>query len=147
MNNQVEPIVRPIIQWATSRRTILAVALVGSWARGTAHAESDVDLMFLVEQPLLFRTNTDWLSDISWGDHQIESWEDKDYGAVWSRHVCLDSSDVGCAEIEFSFGRLGWASITPLDLGTQRVVSDGCRILYDPEGILVRLARFVSEQG
>ncbi len=144
---QVEQIVQPIIQWAIGQRTILAAALVGSWARGTAHNESDIDLMFLAEEPLLFRTSSDWLSAISWGDRRIKSWEDKDYGAVWSRHVCLNSDDVGCAKVEFSFGRLVWASIAPLDPGTRQVMSDGYRILYDPEGILAQLVRFVSEQS
>ncbi len=121
---------------------MLAAALVSLWAHETARADLDVDLMFLAEQPLLFRRSADWLNDISWGDRRIESWEDKDYGAVWSRHVYLNGDS--CAESEFSLGRSAWASIAPLDLGTQRVVSDGCRILYDPEGILIQLIRFVS---
>ena len=76
------------------RRDILALALVGSWARGEARTNSDIDLMFLTEQPLLFRKNAAWLKEIDWDDRQIERWEDKDYGAVWSRHVYLHSKGV-----------------------------------------------------
>ena len=125
----------------------IAAALVGSHACGTARAESDIDLMFLTKQPLLFRASTDWLREIDWGDRQIESWQDKEYGAVWSRHLHLDTGGVGCAEVELSFGQPDWAAIAPLDSGTQRVVRDGCRILYDPEERLTQLVQFVSNQS
>lgn len=64
MEEHIDRLIQQIVQWAASHKAIKAVALVGSWARGTAHAESDVDLMFLVEQPLPFRTSTDWLNEI-----------------------------------------------------------------------------------
>lgn len=145
MRQQVDHIIQLIVQWAIEQQAISAAALVGSWARGTAHAKSDVDLMFLSKQPLLFRKNTDWVNEIKWGKHWVRSWKDKDYGAVWSRHVQLDSQPLNCVEIEFSFGHKTWASIDPIDPGTKEVVSDGCQILYDPEGSLSELVRSVSE--
>lgn len=147
MRKQVEQIVQQATQWAIGHQLILAMALVGSQARGTARAESDIDLMLLSKQPLFFRTSTDWLYEIDWGDRRIESWRDKDYGAVWSRHIYLDAGNTGCTEVEFSFGQPAWASIAPTDPGTQRVVRDGCHILYDPEERLTQLVRFVSEQS
>jgi len=145
MSQQVDHIIQLIVQWAIEQEAISAAALVGSWARSTAHAESDVDLMFLSKQPLLFRKNTDWVNDIKWGKHWVKSWKDKDYGAVWSRHVQLDSQLLNCVEIEFSFGHKTWASITSIDPGTKKVVNDGCRILYDPEEILTVLVKSVAE--
>ena len=147
MQKQVEQLVQLMTQWASGHQFILAAALVGSQARGTAHAKSDIDLMFLTKQPLLFRTSTDWLREINWGDHQIESWQDKEYGAVWSRHLYLYADNIGRAEIELSFGQPDWAAIISLDPGTQRVVREGCRVLYDPEERLTKLVRFVSDQG
>ena len=147
MQEQVEQLVQRMTRWASGHRFILAAALVGSQARGTAHAKSDVDLMFLTEQSLLFRTSTDWLREINWGDRQIESWQDKEYGVVWSRHLYLHAGDAGHVEIELSFGQPDWAAIAPLDLGTHRVVSEGCRVLYDLEERLTKLVRFVLEQG
>ena len=146
LRGQVELTIQRITQWAVSHPLILAVALVGSQARGTAHAQSDIDLMFLTEQPLLFRMSTDWLHEIDWGGCQVETWEDKDYGAVWSRHVSLSSSNVCYSAVELSFGRTSWASTAPLDSGTQQVVRDSCCILYDPEEKLAHLMRFVSGQ-
>lgn len=147
MQEQVGKIVKRIARWAIDYPLILAAALVGSQARGTAHAQSDIDLMLLTEQPLLFKTSIDWLNEIDWGDRRIESWKDKDYGAVWSRHVHLNTSDAGYTEVELSFGQMNWASIDPLDPGTRRVVRDGCYVLYDSEEKLTRLLRFVSEQS
>lgn len=130
MEQQVESTVQRITQWAVSHPLILAAALVGSQAHGTAHAQSDIDLIFLTERPLLFRTSTDWLHEIDWGGCRIESWEDKDYGAVWSRHVRLSSS-ICCTAVELSFGQMSWASIDPLDPGTRQVVCDGCCVFHD----------------
>lgn len=143
---QVEQIVQQVAQWAGFNRLILAAALVGSQARGTAHDESDIDLMLLTRQPLLFRRSTNWLSEIHWGHRRIESWKDKDYGAVWSRHVHLND-EIGHTEVELSFGHTDWASTNPLDSGTQRVIRDGCHILYDPEERLTQLVLVVSQRS
>lgn len=97
--------------------------------------------MFLSKQPLLFRKNTDWLNNIQWGEHWVKSWKDKDYGAVCSRHAQLDSQlFLNCIEVEFSFSHKTWASIAPIDADTKKVIGDGCRILHDPEEILLPLA-------
>ena len=147
MRKQVKQIVHQATKWAVGHDCILAMALVGSQARGRAHAESDIDLMLLCERPLFFRTSTEWLSEIDWGDRRIANWADKDYGAVWSRHVYLDARHAGCVEVEFSFSQPDWACTTPLDPGTQRVVGDGCRILYDPDERLAQLVRVVSDKA
>jgi predicted nucleotidyltransferase len=45
---QAERILQIIVDWAKKQPTIQAVAVVGSHARGTARAESDIDLVLLV---------------------------------------------------------------------------------------------------
>jgi uncharacterized protein len=126
-----------VTRWATVRSDITAVALVGSWARGTARIDSDIDLMLLTHSPLLFRQSEHWADEIKWSiiDAKIDRWEDKDYGLVWSRHIYLDDE----TKIEFSFGLSSWASVDPIDIGTFRVVNDGCQVLYDPEYMLSKL--------
>lgn len=37
------------VRWAQNREDVLGILLVGSWARGTARADSDLDLMVLVD--------------------------------------------------------------------------------------------------
>ena len=66
---------------------------------------------------------------------------------MWSRHLYLGADDVGCTKVELSFGQPNWADIAPLDTGAQRVVRDGCRVLYDPKERLSQLVRFVSNQS
>jgi uncharacterized protein len=134
---RVNLILEEVTQWASNRTDILAAALVGSWARGTARVDSDIDLMFLATNPASFRQDEKWVNEIQWAvvEAEINDWKDQDYGVIWSRHINLDSA----IEIEFGFGFPSWASINPVDSGTFRVVSDGCRILYDPANLLGQL--------
>jgi hypothetical protein len=93
--------------------------------------------MFLAVNPALFRQDEKWVNEIQWAvvEARISNWKDEDYGVIWSRHVYLDNE----TEIEFGFGFPSWASVSPVDEGTFRVMSDGCRILYDPENLLSKL--------
>lgn len=132
--DRVESILAEIARWATTRNNIAAVALVGSWVRGTAHADSDIDLVLLTPDPLWFRQNDRWLYEMDWRSigSTLATWRDADYGIVWSRHLQLADG----TEIEFGFGPLAWASVDPIDPGTFQVMSGGCRMLYDPQGLL-----------
>jgi uncharacterized protein len=99
---KVKLILEEIAQWASQRTDITALALVGSWARGTARVGSDIDLMFLTASPSSFRRDETWINQIQWAvvDAEVDGWKDKDYGVIWSRHVYLDDE----TEIEFGFG-------------------------------------------
>ena len=143
--DRVEAILAEVVRWATERSDMSAVALVGSWARGTARADSDIDLVLLTPDPLWFRQNDGWLNEMDWRSigSTISTWRDADYGIVWSRHLRL----VDGIEIEFGFGPLLWASVDPIDPGTARVISDGCRVLYDPKSLLQGLVAQIGGGG
>ena len=84
---QAERILQIILDWAKKQPTIQAVAVVGSHARGTARAESDIDLVLLVTNPRAFRADVAWLDAIDWnaiGSRPIK-WRDVDYGELWWR--------------------------------------------------------------
>jgi uncharacterized protein len=136
-SEKINLILEEVTQWASRRTDIAAAALVGSWARGAARVDSDIDLMFLAANPASFRQYENWINEIQWTvvDAEIDKWEDKDYGVAWSRHIHLNNE----IQVEFGFGFPSWASTNPVDAGTFRVVSDGCRILYDPENLLSKL--------
>jgi hypothetical protein len=51
-----ERIIEVARQWARAQKNILAVALVGSYARKTARPASDIDLVMLTYEPTSFRT-------------------------------------------------------------------------------------------
>jgi uncharacterized protein len=130
---RTEAIIAAILAWAVAQNTIRAIALVGSRARGTATPDSDIDLILLVVDPESFRVDQSW-SDAINGLRQTTS-RDAQYGDLWSRHVRLDDG----IEVEFGFASLSWASRSPLNTGAKQVISNGCRVLYDPDALLATL--------
>jgi predicted nucleotidyltransferase len=104
---------------------IVAVFLVGSYARGAAGPDSDVDLVILSGQP------GEWLRDTSWAARfgVVERTRAEDWGAVRSLRVWY----AGALEVEFGFAAPAWLNL-PLDPGTRAVLEAGYLLLYDPSG-------------
>lgn len=124
-----------------AKQEIRGLALVGSHARNAARPNSDIDLVFLADDPNSFR-DAAWLNAIQWaraGRHPTK-WSDEEYGVVWCRRVWFEPQ----GEVEFAFAPLSWADVSPVDKGTRRVMSDGCRILYDPDKLWKRLTLAVA---
>jgi uncharacterized protein len=142
---KIELILQVILSWATAQPKIRAVALVGSRARGGARPDSDIDLMLLTTDPAAFRADTTWVGQIDWDaiDTRPRKWQDEEYGAAWSRRVWLTDR---CVQVELAFAFLSWANADPPDAGTQRVISDECRILYDPDALLARLCKAIGQE-
>ncbi len=140
----INEILETVANWAKIRSEIFALALVGSHARGEATADSDIDIMAIAFNPQFFRQNHDWMHEINWEsiNYKILTFNDAQYGAVWSRHIYLDDLSNNLTsklKVEISFGLPSWASVNPIDSGTFNVVSRGCKILYDSQGILTNL--------
>jgi hypothetical protein len=128
----VERVLCEILTWVEREHAVRGLALAGSYARGAACKDSDIDVVVLVEDPESF-LNERWLDEIDWrrvGASPVETRFVR-YGLVWSNHVQLEDG----LEVEFGFAPLSWAA-RPLDIGTRQVISGGCRILYDPDGLL-----------
>lgn len=143
-NYLINAVLEKFAKWTETRSEILALALVGSYARGEPTPNSDIDLMAITSFPDFFRQNHDWMQEINWEstDCKILRWNDAQYGAVWSRHIYLSSLNYELnnkLKVEISFGLPTWASVNPIDSGTFNVVSQGCKILYDSQGILTNL--------
>jgi uncharacterized protein len=141
VTDRISTLLAVITEWAKAQNEIRGLALVGSYARDAAGAGSDIDLIVLTEDPRSFRDPA-WLGAIDWSTANARpaKWSDEEYGAVWSRRVWLSPE----GEVELSFAYTSWANTSPVDSGTARVVQDGCRILYDPDGLLERLVRAVT---
>ncbi len=120
-----------ILDWASHNVDILAVALVGSHARGAARADSDIDLVLPVGDPEKYLADEVWPGQFGTVlRRQIE-----DYGRVTSLRVWYDDG----REVEYGFAKPEWAA-PPLDKGTRRVIRDGMRILFERARILSRAA-------
>lgn len=130
-----------VVDWAKTRDDIRGVVLVGSHARGEARSNSDIDLVLLADHPEGFRS-ANWPTIIDWSRAgvQVRNCVDEEYGAVWCRRIWLEPE----GELEVGFAPLSWADVSPVDEGTKRVVRDGCRILYDPDGVLQRLTLAIA---
>ena len=117
-----------VVSWARARPDVRGVALVGSWARGDAGPDSDLDVVLLTTSPEAYMDSTPW--------PDAELVETRDWGGLTERRLRLPSG----LELELDIAPLAWASTDPLDEGTRRVVRDGMRILHDPDRLLEKLA-------
>jgi predicted nucleotidyltransferase len=118
-------------RWASARPDILAVALVGSYARGAATDSSDVDLVLLTEEPESYFVDTAWVG--VFGDIRCQQAED--WGKVTSLRVWYRDG----LEVEFGITRPDWAT-PPLDDGTREVVEAGLVVLHDVQGCLSHIS-------
>ncbi|KQZ85566.1 nucleotidyltransferase [Microbacterium sp. Root166] len=119
-------VIEDIAIWAAGRDDVVAVAVVGSYARGAERMGSDVDIIVLADRsdPL---TDVGWFRQLRPRARLIRS---KEWGPVKERRMRLPSG----LQVELGFAASDWAAV-PLDPGTRRVLSDGHRIVYDT-GIL-----------
>jgi predicted nucleotidyltransferase len=125
----IEPFLREIAQWASAREDILAVALVGSRARGEAREDSDVDLILLAEDPKQYLADGGWTAQFG----AVRRRRTEPYGRITSVRVWYDDG----REVEYGIGAAEWAE-DPLDQGARRVIRDGMRILFERGKMLSR---------
>ncbi len=125
-----------VVAWARDSDDVLAVALVGSQARGAARADSDVDLVILLGDRQRYLEDAGWTGQFG----TALSLAREDSGAVQSLRVRYADG----LEVEFGLASGEWAATEPVDEGTRRVAADGLRILFDPHGRLARLMAAIA---
>ena len=125
-----------LTQWAKNTG-ISSLALIGSYARHEARANSDIDLILLTPERQVYINQRNWIEYFG----QVKSYEIEDWGQVISIRVYYQDGP----EAEFGFASPEWAEI-PLDSGTKEVISGGIRILLDEEGILGRAFREATRE-
>ena len=103
---------------------IEAVALTGSYARGLATENSDVDLMILTTSANRYLVNKEWLSIFG----EIERSQSETWGVVDTVRAFYRTG----LEIEYNFAAPSWADV-PVDAGTSQVVTGGMQVLFDRE--------------
>lgn len=126
-------------EWSGSRSDILGAALVGSRARGTARADSDLDIVMVAKDPSVWLENDAWLK--SFGPY--DAIRDKHYGLVHSRHVRYQRGE----EVEFSITTDRWLWTQPVDDGSREVLSKGYRILDDKAGLFALFIDALRKAG
>src|SRR5271163_579624 len=106
-----------VAEWVARQPDLLGLALAGSWARGNARPESDLDVVILTTDQDRYRRDAAWLDALGLEDagYRIVSRTPARYGVVWSWHLDLAPD----AKLELAFAGPGWAAINPVDAGTR----------------------------
>ena len=123
----VESISMKVARWAAAQPDVLALALVGSYAKGYATEDSDIDLVLISRNPGRFLEDGDWITQFG----KIEKCQLEYYGLVTSLRIWFAEG----YEIEFGVTGERWVA-DPLDSGTSKVIQDGMRILFERDNIL-----------
>lgn len=127
-----ESMIEDVARWAAGRDDVLGLALAGSYARGTARADSDIDFTVVCSNPARYLKNTDWVSTFG----EVTALSLEDWGKVQSVRVVYRNAP----EVEFGIAGIDWTT-TPPDEGTAEVLRAGCLILLDREGLIERVLR------
>lgn len=127
--DKVAPFLVEFTRWASAQTDILALALVGSYARNAATETSDVDLVIIADDPRQYLENTDWVRRFG----IVERQQVEDYGLLTSLRVWYREG----LEIEYGLTDERWAAL-PLDEGTRQVMAGGIRILFERGDMLSR---------
>lgn len=114
---------------------IAAIALFGSHANGTARPDSDIDVLILTPNIQIHFEDDHYASCFGsfryarrekWGSFEtLRSFYREEHG-----------------QIEFNFALPDWANL-PANDEARRIIKDGMKILYDPQGILEKLQNAV----
>ncbi len=126
------------VAWASAQADVHGIALVGSYARGAAREDSDIDLILLTDQPRKYLEDLKWIERFgALEKHQVE-----DYGKLTSVRVWYQNGP----EVEYGITTPDWAAV-PLDAGTRRVITDGMRVLFEQETLLSGHANIARSGG
>jgi len=138
LDHKLQKIIPAILEWTTLREEITGVALTGSYARGEAREDSDIDLLVFVKDPETFG-QTRWIKNINWSKINLEFRSSND-GYYRSNRFTQIFFTNGL-EIEFIFPDREWLSDAPLKPDNVHILKKGFVILYDREQKLKQLQR------
>lgn len=124
-----------LCEWGSRNHNILAIGLVGSYARREEGPTSDVDLISIAYHPSRLLDDVAWVGRFG----RLTSKTVEDFGLVQSLR-CI--SDTGI-ELELGITSQRWCA-PPIDRGTSSVINDGIDVIFDPTGRLENAIEWVS---
>jgi predicted nucleotidyltransferase len=120
------------IGFAASDPDVIAMALVGSYARGMPRLASDVDLVFLTGDVEALLTPGRFEPLLGERERLVRA---RTWGPLHERRFRLRSG----LHVELGIVPASWASVDPVDPGTAGVVRGGLLTAHDPDGRLAAL--------
>ena len=136
---EVQGLLARLGEWAAGRPDVVAVGLAGSWARGDARMDSDVDPVLLTTDKALYLEAESWVAELG-GLRVVRTGR---WGPVTERRFVLPSG----LEVEMGVAPPSWAATDPPDPETCEVVREGFAVIYDPEGVLSRFVEACRRAG
>lgn len=132
-------LIEKVTAWSQRDDRVLAAGLCGSYARGEARADSDIDFCILTRRPESLLEHRSWIS--SFGSDARIAGPVEDYNLVQSIRVFY-----GSTEAELGITDEAWTQL-PMDRETAGVINDGLLILYDPLGSLKQAVAFAANMA
>jgi uncharacterized protein len=126
------------INWAACESSVIGAVLVGSHARGSARADSDIDIVIITQNSTFLLEHNEWIEHFG----EVSKLKDEDWGAVQARRVFYKNG----VEIEFGITIPAWLETNPIDPGTEHVMKEGYKILIDKSGLLSSFAEKLSKR-
>jgi hypothetical protein len=120
---------------------MLAILLVGSYARGRQRPDSDVDIVVISEEKPALLANLDWVAGLIASDGSPIDGSLEYYGEVTAIRAFQ-----GGVEYEIGVASPRWLSL-PLDAGTERTLRDGYAALFERDGALGGVRAIIPEFG
>jgi len=136
MNKVIDIIRNSTILLCKHYPNIIAVLLVGSYARNEQKEGSDIDLVIIADEKEKLIIEDKWIK--LFGEPKEKTLEE--WGEIKSIRVKYKEY-----EIEFGIGTRKWIRI-PLDKGTEKVLRDGYIILFEKENSLEDIEKAVEEK-
>jgi predicted nucleotidyltransferase len=128
------------IGFAESDPDVVALALVGSYARGTPRLASDVDLVLLTDDVEALLTPGRFEPLLGERERLVRA---RSWGPLRERRFRLRSG----LHVELGIVPASWAAVDPVDPGTAGVVRGGLQAAHDPDGRLAALRDAVASPG
>jgi predicted nucleotidyltransferase len=135
----IEAFLAAVKLWGETQSDIWAILLVGSYARGQAREDSDVDLVVLTNRPGQYLDNHSFAESFG----IIKQIETEYWGRVTSFRIWYQDS----FEVELGITTPDWITEDPLDSGTLKTISDGAKVIIDRIGNLEKLISAVKNNN
>ena len=140
VNTRMELMTAAVADWAREREDVRALLVVGSQARAGAPADrwSDLDLIFLIDDPQAYLADATWVEEFG---SPVLTFLESTLDGHWERRVLYETGE----EVDFVLFRASIVERLEGSEGAAALLTRGYRLLVDRVGLEEALARIVAK--